>query len=299
MSPEQMLATPLDRRADLFAVGIVLWECLTGQRLFMADDAVGTMGLVMKATIAPPSTLVPNLPPGLDTVVLKALEREADRRYQTGLEMLAAIEGALVPAPPQEVGRVVETLARDILATRASLEITAASTGGRAGSLLAEVDRCVTGAGAPLAITLGDPAGIGPEVILGAWVRLRATRKAPPAFVVGGPELLRAAAERLGIDCPIVPIAEPAEAIFASAVGLPVLAGLDGGLTPSRPSPEGARLALASLQWGVRFALSEVAVGLVTAPVAKGALAAVSAICVLRVSPSSSRADVALGCWPI
>jgi 4-hydroxythreonine-4-phosphate dehydrogenase len=128
---------------------------------------------------------------------------------------------------------------------------------------------------APLAISLGDPAGIGPEVILGAWARLRAEGRAPPAFVVGGPELLRRTAEALAIDCPIVPIAEPAEAIFASAVGLPVLAGLDGPLTPGRPSPDGARLALASLQWGVKFALSGVAVGLVTAPVSKGALATI------------------------
>ncbi len=128
---------------------------------------------------------------------------------------------------------------------------------------------------APLAITLGDPAGIGPEVIIGAWMRLRAARKITPAFVVGGPELLRAVAERMGIDCPIVPIADPAEAMFAAAVGLPVLAGLDGTLTPGSPTLDGARLALASLQWGTKFALSEVAVGLVTAPVAKGALAAI------------------------
>lgn len=112
-------------------------------------------------------------------------------------------------------------------------------------------------------------------MILGAWTRLRAERRAPPAFVVGGPELLRSCAERLGIDCPIVPIADPAEAMFASAVGLPVMAGLDGHLTPSRPSAEGASLALASLQWGVKFALSEVAVGLVTAPIAKSELAAI------------------------
>lgn len=128
---------------------------------------------------------------------------------------------------------------------------------------------------APLAITLGDPAGIGPEVILGAWARLRAERRAPPAFVVGGPELLRRAGEALGIDCPVVPIADPGEAVFACGAGLPVMAGLDGPLTPGRPAPGGARLALASLQWGVRFALSGVAAGLVTAPVSKGALAAV------------------------
>ncbi|RNJ63490.1 MAG: 4-hydroxythreonine-4-phosphate dehydrogenase PdxA [Porphyrobacter sp. IPPAS B-1204] len=127
----------------------------------------------------------------------------------------------------------------------------------------------------PLAITLGDPAGIGPEVILGAWTRLRAERRAPPAFVVGGPELLRQVAERGGIDCPIVPIADPSEAVFASAAGLPVLAGLDGALTPGRPAPDGARLALASLSWGAKFALSGVASGLVTAPVAKSQLAGI------------------------
>lgn len=133
----------------------------------------------------------------------------------------------------------------------------------------------MTGSLAPLAITLGDPAGIGPEVILGAWARLRSAGSAPPAFVVGGPELLRRTAEALGIDCPVVPIADPAEAILAHAAGLPVMAGLDGPFLPARPSPDGARLALASLQWGARFALSGVAAGLVTAPVSKGALAAI------------------------
>jgi 4-hydroxythreonine-4-phosphate dehydrogenase len=128
---------------------------------------------------------------------------------------------------------------------------------------------------APLAIALGDPAGIGPEVILGAWARLRAERRAPPAFVVGGPELLRACAGALGIDCPIVPIADPSEALYAGAVGLPVLALLDGPWHPARPSQDGARLALASLQWGAKCVLAGAASGLVTAPVAKGALAAI------------------------
>lgn len=112
-------------------------------------------------------------------------------------------------------------------------------------------------------------------MIIGAWARLRAEGRALPAFVVGGPQLLRSIAEQQQIDCPIVPIADPAEAMFAYAAGLPVLAGLDAGLTPGRPSPDGARLALASLSWAVKFAISGVAAGLVTAPVAKGALAAI------------------------
>ena len=112
-------------------------------------------------------------------------------------------------------------------------------------------------------------------MILGAWARLRADRRAPPAFVVGGPELLRACAEALGIDCPIVPIGDPSEALYAGAVGLPVLALLDGPWHPARPSQDGARLALASLQWGAKCALAGAASGLVTAPVAKSALAAI------------------------
>lgn len=127
----------------------------------------------------------------------------------------------------------------------------------------------------PLAIALGDPSGIGPEIILGAWARLKANRALPPLFVVGGAQVLAAAAERLGQDCPIVPIADPAEAMFASAAGLPVMAGLDAPYTPGTPSADGARLALASLTWATRFARSGVAAALVTAPVAKAALAAI------------------------
>ena len=126
---------------------------------------------------------------------------------------------------------------------------------------------------APLALALGDPAGIGPEVILGAWMRLKASRNVPPLFVVGGPHVLAAAAERCGIDCPLVPIADPAEAIYACAAGLPVMGGLDAPYTPGQPSADGARLALASLSWATRFARGGVASGLVTAPVAKAALA--------------------------
>lgn len=133
----------------------------------------------------------------------------------------------------------------------------------------------MSAAAAPLAISLGDPAGIGPEVILGAWQRLRAERRAPPAFVVGGPGLLAACAERLSLGFPIVPIADPSEAPFASAAGLPVLALLDGPYHPASPSSEGARLALASLTWATQCARAGAASGLVTAPVSKSALAAI------------------------
>jgi serine/threonine-protein kinase len=121
MAPEQMLAQPIDRRADVFSAAIVLWEGLTGQRLFFADDAVATMGLVMKSPLRPPSQLIPTLPAALDAVVLKGLEREKTTRFQTALEMVTALEAAIVPATPQEVSHAVATLAGDLLTARAGL----------------------------------------------------------------------------------------------------------------------------------------------------------------------------------
>ena len=129
---------------------------------------------------------------------------------------------------------------------------------------------------APLAVALGDPSGIGPELIVAAWSALHSDRDVThPFFAVGGIEVLRAAAHMRGLDCPIIPIAEAAEAPMAWPVGLPVLAGIDVDYTPGTPSPEGARVALTSLEWATQIALRGDAAGLVTAPVAKAELTAI------------------------
>ncbi|MEM8724739.1 MAG: 4-hydroxythreonine-4-phosphate dehydrogenase PdxA [Pseudomonadota bacterium] len=127
----------------------------------------------------------------------------------------------------------------------------------------------------PLAVSLGDPAGIGPEIICASYDRLKGEQGSHAFFVVGGLEVLRAAAQARGIDCPLIPIADAHEAEFAFHAGLPVLAGLDGLYTPGRTSNDGAQLALTSLQWATKLVLSGEASGMVTAPVAKAQLASV------------------------
>jgi 4-hydroxythreonine-4-phosphate dehydrogenase len=131
----------------------------------------------------------------------------------------------------------------------------------------------------PLAISLGDPAGIGPELIAECWVRREqcaAEGERPrPFFVAGGMETLRMAAETRGLDCPIVPIAQVQEAEYAFHAGLPVLAGFEVPSTPGEPTRHGAQLALASLQAATRAVLMGEAAALVTAPVEKAGLAAV------------------------
>ena len=123
----------------------------------------------------------------------------------------------------------------------------------------------------PLAISLGDPAGIGPEIIVESWARSGGQR---PFFVVGGREVLRAAATMRGIDCPVIPIAQPEDAAAAFGEGLPVLSDFDVAYRPGEPSSEGAALALASLQMATGLVRSGEAAALVTAPVEKAGLTA-------------------------
>ena len=126
----------------------------------------------------------------------------------------------------------------------------------------------------PIALSLGDPAGVGPELIAAAWARREAERLSP--FVaVGGAHLLKKAAVRRGIDLPVRLVASPAEAAEAFGAALPVLDGLDGDYRPGEPDEAGARLALASLTEAARLALEEAASALVTGPVAKALLAQV------------------------
>jgi 4-hydroxythreonine-4-phosphate dehydrogenase len=126
----------------------------------------------------------------------------------------------------------------------------------------------------PLAISLGDPAGIAPEVIVEAWAR-RDAQGLAPFFVVGGAGVLRAAAATRGLDLPIAPIATPGDATRAFVTGLPVLGTED--CTPSfgEPTIEGARLALHSLTRATQLALSGEAGAVVTGPIAKSRLAAI------------------------
>ncbi len=102
MSPEQAWGKSIDLRSDLFSLGCVLHEMLTGERLFRGDSDLTVLELVRKAEIVPPSQLNPDVPAALDSVVMKALARDPEERYATGAEMLRDLETVLysyTPAP--------------------------------------------------------------------------------------------------------------------------------------------------------------------------------------------------------
>ncbi len=123
MAPEQVRQEPVDRRLDIYAAGIVLWEALTGQRLFKSQDPTVILEQVMNADVPPPSRVVraPETPihAALDRVVLKAISRSASDRYATAREMATAIEEAVPLASQTEVGAWVRANAGDVLVVRA------------------------------------------------------------------------------------------------------------------------------------------------------------------------------------
>jgi eukaryotic-like serine/threonine-protein kinase len=119
MAPEQIRHDSFDHRVDIFAAGVVLWEALTGKGLFVADEPMRTMTLVVESEIPAPSSIVPGLSEEIDRVVARALERDPERRYQTARELAVALETALPPAVPRVVGELVEELSGDVLQRRA------------------------------------------------------------------------------------------------------------------------------------------------------------------------------------
>ena len=127
---------------------------------------------------------------------------------------------------------------------------------------------------APLAVSLGDPAGVGPELLAEAWTR-RSEEGLKAFFAVGGTTLLARAAERRGLAVPIRRIADPAEAATVFPEALPVLGDLDAPYHPGQPDRDGAALALASLTEAARLTVAGEAGGLVTGPIAKSRLAEV------------------------
>jgi serine/threonine protein kinase len=91
MSPEQARGEPVDRRTDVFALGIVLWEMLTGGRLFDAASEVATLRAVQEQPIVPPERLNVEVPAGLSEIVMRALARPCDERYQSAAELDRAL----------------------------------------------------------------------------------------------------------------------------------------------------------------------------------------------------------------
>ena len=120
MAPEQLEGAPVDRRSDIFAASVVLWEALTAQRAYPGATEGEVVARLLRGTPAAPSAARPALGAAYDAVVMRGLARSCQERYANAREMALALAATTAIAPAEVVGAWVERVAAQPLAERAA-----------------------------------------------------------------------------------------------------------------------------------------------------------------------------------
>jgi serine/threonine-protein kinase len=122
MAPEQLMQEKIGRQADVYSLGVVLWELVVGRRLFDGDTQGQMLMNIASGTIESPRNVNPEVLPEVEAVVMKALARTPEARYQTALEFAMALETLVPPAVQRAVGDWVASVAKEDIAGRVEIE---------------------------------------------------------------------------------------------------------------------------------------------------------------------------------
>jgi tetratricopeptide (TPR) repeat protein len=125
MAPEQALGRPIDGRADLYALGAVLYELTTGRLPFVGDDPLAIISQHVHAPVVPPRVIRPDLPVAVENVILRLLAKNPEQRFATAAETASALRDALVAPASAQTGEtgataLLDALSRGRLVGRAS-----------------------------------------------------------------------------------------------------------------------------------------------------------------------------------
>jgi serine/threonine-protein kinase len=140
MPPEQLLAEEVTARSDIYSAAVVLWEALALRRMHSASFGPGALvNRILNEDVPCPSSIVPSVPAALDAIVMRGLERDPARRYESAAQMASALEGAVGLVSPTRISDWVASLAGDDLTARSkSLARAESSSTESAGDPLAE-----------------------------------------------------------------------------------------------------------------------------------------------------------------
>lgn len=252
MPPEQLFGDAIDRRADVYAMGVVLWETLVGQRLFAGENDAPALVKSLVAHVDPPSDRVPGIDEALDDVALKALAHDRDLRFQTARAMADALAEAHAPAKAAEVGAWVRSLvgealdergarlfvfdgaARDLLADTRARETLVSQGGGGIASrrrtwVVAGAAALCAALGGSAAVLFGAPSG---NAASGVTVAVSATA-APDAAPVNEDASPAGPGTSSSSEAPPVAIPAPGSADPAAAAASSSSAGATGTASAS------------------------------------------------------------------
>ena len=221
MSPEQCLGKPLDRRSDIFSLGVVLFELTTNRRLFKRENQLMTFKAICELPLVEPSQVIDGYPEQLERIVFKALARKPDERYQTAAEMrrdllAAARELGAGDEPAESVSRLMHNAFHDRIAEKE------------------EMLRRVGSGGEPTHIPANDAdSGVElPDVT--EWVSSKRVSRTAEA---AEPETPRGRTGRvLAAMVTLLVLAGGTYFVFARLQSAPVLSGEPAGATPSSAS---------------------------------------------------------------
>jgi len=118
MPPEQLSGRELTRAVDIYASAVVMWETLTGERLFKGETESETLAKILRDDVLPPSEVVPGLGTVFDAPILRALSRDPKQRHATARELAFELEKCVGVASASEVGEWVENMVGSILSAR-------------------------------------------------------------------------------------------------------------------------------------------------------------------------------------
>ena len=163
LSPEQANGQPVDQRTDVHAASIVLWEMLTGRRLYSPDDPHATFRAIVEGRHAAPSAHASEVPRKLDAIVLRGLAANPNDRWPTARAMAIALEDCVPPATASQVGAWIGAAAGQMLATRAAAvaEMESEITTQRLSAVLGEISS--TARPEPEPVASDEPTRRGPR----------------------------------------------------------------------------------------------------------------------------------------
>ena len=118
IAPEQITRRGIDRRSDVWSASVLLWESLTGRRLFDGGNDIEVMKSILERPISPPREIAPDVPEALSVATMRGLARDPEQRFATAVEMASALEQAVGLVGPREIGEWVDRAVHGRLAAR-------------------------------------------------------------------------------------------------------------------------------------------------------------------------------------